>query len=465
MCPPVQSRSLDICASREHHEGTVLLRHHRRWALISVAGLFAASCSEDGGGSGMPGVETPTPGATSGPSSNVPAPQPSSPSSSPAPADSGGPTGVSTEPAPAAPSGTQSGGAGGQEPTSGSGGGGAGGVLSLGEAGAGGGGEPAAAEREFLSQTGLFADIATETLGERVVPFAPQFTLWTDGATKRRWLHIPEGTQIDTSDVDEWEFPVGTKVWKEFTRGETRIETRLLEKLPPERASEGFEGWLAMAYVWNEEQTDAVAAPMGQENAKGTEHDVPDQEACGRCHDMRVEKPLGVSAVQLNHDGEGSTLQTLADAGWLSDPPATDLTVPGDDVQREVLGYLHANCGHCHRQGSPVNSRVSGLRLWLESDSLSTVEQTQAYQALVNQYTESGQGSTNTYRVVPGDPDSSELMRRITLRQGSPELEGVMPEELDVEDVPMPPLGTELPDEEAVELVRSWILSLPVTEP
>ncbi len=169
--------------------------------------------------------------------------------------------------------------------------------------------------------------------------------------------------------------------------------------------------------------------------------------------------------MQLNHDGDGATLQTLLDEGWLSDPPATDLAVPGDDVQRDVLGYLHANCGHCHRPGSPVNSRVSGLRLWLESGSLSSVEQTQAYQALVNQYTESGRGSTNTYRVVPGEPDSSELMRRITLREGSAELEGVQLEELDVEDVPMPPLGTELPDEQMVELVRSWILSLPVAEP
>jgi hypothetical protein len=329
-----------------------------------------------------------------------------------------------------------------------------------GGAGQGGVGEPEIVARELLSQTGLFADIATETLGERVVAFAPQFQLWTDGATKRRWLHIPDGEQIDSSDIDEWEFPIGTKVWKEFSRDGIRVETRLIEKLPPERASEGFEGWLSIAYVWNDEQSDALAAPLGQLNAKGTEHDVPDQEACGRCHDMRVDKPLGVSAVQLNHTGEGATLQSLLDTGWLSEAPTVDLTVPGDEQVRQVLGYLHANCGHCHRARAPVNNRVQSLRLWLESDALGSVEQTEAFQALVNQYSESGQGSVNPYRVVGGDPDSSELLRRITIRQGSTELDGAMLEGIDADDVPMPPLGTELPDESAIGLVRSWILSL-----
>jgi hypothetical protein len=92
------------------------------------------------------------------------------------------------------------------------------------------------------------------------------------------------------------------------------------------------------------------------------------------------------------------------------------------------------------------------------------VEQTEAYQALVNQYTQSGQGSVNLYRLVGGDPDGSEIMRRITIRQGSGELDELMPEGIDPDDVPMPPLGTELPDDSAIELLRSWILSLPAPE-
>ncbi len=444
------------------------LRRNPLFAVVSASLIVSVACSEDSGSGTDDNLETP---ATEPSGAQPSAEEPTGAASTTAPTatqstetpDVGATDSTPVDDPEPAPTSTDTdvpvpdtGGTGGETGMGDAGDGG----LAEAAGGSAGSGEPELVERELLSQTGLFADIPTETLGARVLEFTPQFVLWTDGAEKRRWVHIPEGEQIDTSDIDEWKFPVGTKVWKEFSRDGIRIETRLLEKLPPERAAEGFEGWLAMAYIWNEEQTDAVAAPMGEENVKGTEHDVPSQEACGKCHDMRVEKPIGFSAVQLDHEGAGATLQTLLDAGWLSDPPAVDLTVPGDEVEREVLGYLHANCGHCHRARSPVNSRVSSLRLWLESESLASVEETEAYQALVDQYTESGQGSINLYRVVSGDPDNSELMRRITIRQGSAELMGVELDGLEVDDVPMPPLGTEIPDDTAIELVRNWILSL-----
>jgi hypothetical protein len=363
---------------------------------------------------------------------------------------------------------SSAGGAGGGDTAGGMGGagGGSGGGDDMGMGGAGGGGavdmEPV--ERELLSQTGLYADIATETLGEGVMFYAPQFQLYTDGAEKRRWIYIPPGTQIDTDDIDEWQFPVGTKIWKEFSRDGIRIETRMIEKLPPERAAEGFEGWLVMAYIWDDDLTDAQAAPDGASDVKGTDHDVPAQDACGRCHDMRIEKPLGFSAVQLAHDGDGVTLTTLIDEGLITMEPETPLVVPGDDAQRELLGYFHANCGHCHRQNAPVNNRVSGLKLWLESESLTSFEETLTYQAIVGQYTESGQGSIYPLRVDPGNPDESEIYRRIILRAGAEELQDAAIEGIEPEDVPMPPLGTELVDEPAVEMVRDWILSLPPAE-
>lgn len=310
----------------------------------------------------------------------------------------------------------------------------------------------------LLSETGLYSDTANDVLAEGVLPFVPQFVLWTDGADKRRWIYIPPGTQIDNTNQDEWKFPVGTKVWKEFSRDDVRIETRMLEKLPEERASEGFEGWYSVAFVWNDEQTDAVATPEGVQNAKNTDHDVPAQEACGSCHDMRKEKPLGFSAVQLSHDGEGATLTSISAQGWLTVPAPANLVVPGDDATREVLGYLHANCGHCHRARAPANNRVSTLLLWLESTSLASVEETPAYQGLVGQFTESGHGSIFDYRVVGGDPDNSEIVRRMSERGDTPiTVEG---EEI---RVPMPPLGTELVDMDAVAKVRSWIESLPAT--
>jgi hypothetical protein len=68
-----------------------------------------------------------------------------------------------------------------------------------------------------LSCTGLYADIATKTLAQGVRSYQPAVPLWSDGAQKARWIELPPGTQIDASDPSEWTFPVGTKVWKEFS--------------------------------------------------------------------------------------------------------------------------------------------------------------------------------------------------------------------------------------------------------
>src|SRR5262249_35165170 len=70
----------------------------------------------------------------------------------------------------------------------------------------------------MLSATGLFADVQTDRLADDVAPYSPRFELWSDGATKRRWVYLPPGTRIDTSDMNAWQFPEGTKLWKEFTQ-------------------------------------------------------------------------------------------------------------------------------------------------------------------------------------------------------------------------------------------------------
>ena len=81
---------------------------------------------------------------------------------------------------------------------------------------------------ERLSETGLYADVATKRVAEGLLAFTPQYPLWSDGARKSRWIALPPGTSIDASDPDAWVFPVGTRLWKEFAF-ERRIETRYLE--------------------------------------------------------------------------------------------------------------------------------------------------------------------------------------------------------------------------------------------
>ena len=99
---------------------------------------------------------------------------------------------------------------------------------------------------ETLSATGLYSDIGTLTLAADVREYEPTYALWSDGAEKRRWIRLPPGTKIDTSDMDHWSFPVGTKIWKEFQFAGKRVETRLIYRFGP-----GDDDFIYAAYVWD----------------------------------------------------------------------------------------------------------------------------------------------------------------------------------------------------------------------
>src|SRR5262245_34515069 len=75
-----------------------------------------------------------------------------------------------------------------------------------------------------LADTGLFTPGSLDVVAAANRPFSPQYPLWTDGATKRRWVYLPEGGTIDASDIRRWEFPVGTRFWKEFSFAGRRVE-------------------------------------------------------------------------------------------------------------------------------------------------------------------------------------------------------------------------------------------------
>ena len=198
-----------------------------------------------------------------------------------------------------------------------------------------------------LSETGLYSDFSARTLSSDVIRYTPRYPLWSDGAEKERFLLLPTGTQIDTSDMDNWVFPDGTKLWKEFSRDGKVIETRLLQKL-----HDGKDGWFEVAYLWNETHSEAIAVPDGQENALGTSHNVPSQEDCGKCHGNVRDVIIGVSAIQLSAaDGRGA-LSDLSRRGLLSQPPAGEFEVPGHGIVQDALGYMHGNCGHCHNNRS-----------------------------------------------------------------------------------------------------------------
>src|SRR5687768_2174017 len=98
-----------------------------------------------------------------------------------------------------------------------------------------------------LVDTGLCTDAACTQIAPGIVPYTPRWELYSDGATKKRWIYLPPGTKIDTSDMDFWQFPVGTKLWKEFTRDGVRVETRLVMRIGAGNTSQD---WFYVAYVW-----------------------------------------------------------------------------------------------------------------------------------------------------------------------------------------------------------------------
>jgi hypothetical protein len=334
---------------------------------------------------------------------------------------------------------------------------GSGGAASGGETSAGGsvGGDPSGTggtteptePPSVLSETGLYAPDG-ETLAAGVRPFAPNYVLWSDSASKQRWIYLPAGEQIDTSDMEFWEYPVGTKLWKEFTRDGTRVETRLLQK------RENGQWWM-MAYQWRDDESDADAVPDGVDNASSTNHDIPSSFECTTCHSRMRDKVLGFTAIQLDDEGgmggAGSGSEThlsdLVSEGLLTDEPG-DLSLPGTAEDKAVLGYLHANCGTCHNTSSSVQARVN-MNLWLTPDmaSLTSVEETPTYKTTV------GVAATvpeepppdTTDRIVPGNATMSNLFGRLSSRG---------------ETYSMPPLGTEDIDEDARDMIEAWINAL-----
>jgi hypothetical protein len=293
-----------------------------------------------------------------------------------------------------------------------------------------------------LSETGLYADLAARTVAPGNREFRPTHQLWSDAADKRRWLRLPEGARIDTSEIDHWQFPVGTKVWKEFARQGAALETRLIERYGP-----GPEDYWMGAFVWAADGADATFVEAGIADINGSTHDAPAARTCLTCHRGEKGRLLGLSAIQLAHEDAGGelTLARLVSEGRLSHPPAAlDYQVPGDADTAAALGYLHANCGNCHnRNGSAWPDTQAVMRLGWEER---TAEGTAIYHTLVGQRFTYWRHPTLTLRIAPGDGESSAVLVRMKLR-GSKEQ--------------MPPLATEIVDPAGVDILARWIAALP----
>lgn len=297
---------------------------------------------------------------------------------------------------------------------------------------------------------GLYVDPDCQVVSPELEPYTPRFLLWSDAATKERWIYLPEGSTIDTSDPDHWVYPRGTRLYKQFSVDGMRVETRILEKTGD---GVGVSAWAPRTFLWNMEGTAVTevtnAAPAVRENVLGTNHDIPDGATCLRCHIGQNGHDMvnGFSAFQLNHDDTGVTLQALLDRGRLTMAiDRADATVPGSATDVAALGYLHANCGNCHRPGGDPSAALRMFFMRLEVGASATVEDTTTYRTGVNMLS-SITVADALCRFMPGNSTNSVAL----IRAGS-RMPGLQ----------MPPVGTEMVHEEGLAVLRTWVDSLTV---
>ena len=320
-----------------------------------------------------------------------------------------------------------------------------------------------------LSETGLFASVAGHQTLPGLIAYTVNSPLWSDGATKERFIAIPDDKQVETTADNDfvWKFPENTVLVKTFSLdvaggaagAPRRIETRLLTLQQKE--------WIGYSYLWNAEQTDAELVPAAGADRIYTVRDArapggerqqvwhyPSRAECMVCHSRAASYVLGVNTQQLNRVHNYGTvsdnqLRALAHAGvlkvngkmepgkepWAADSPR--LTDPADataSLEARARSYLHANCAQCHVAAGGGNSAID-LHVKTATDKTGLVDGGPRH----NRF-----GLDPALLVTPGDPEHSILLHRVaTTDKGR-----------------MPPLSSALVDEPAAELLREWIKSL-----
>ncbi len=330
-----------------------------------------------------------------------------------------------------------------------------------------------------LSASGLFADTKSHAVAPGVVKFEVNSPQWQDYATAEHFLaapgtapviDYPEKKQIEGNVNWNWyrlHFPASTALVKtlslETERGDPasrrRVETQVLL----------FDGqyWHGYTYAWRDDQSDADLVPAeGSEKAIAVKDPVfaggvrqqtwtfAGRSQCMQCHHSWAEHTLGFNLEQLHRDTDGvNQLTKLVEAGVLERrardgkplPAYTaadlkkerKLTNPADATAKlddRAKGYLHANCGHCHRfgGGGAVDFELHAFAD-LASKKLVDAKPTRGTFDL-----------PDACVIAPGAPERSTLYYRMA-KFGTGR---------------MPHVGAEFVDEAGVDLVGRWIAAM-----
>ena len=323
----------------------------------------------------------------------------------------------------------------------------------------------------------------------------------------------PSGDQdrrIEFQNQFGWTFPNETVLIKSFglehrdstsSKPTTQwIETRLMVRQQNE--------WVGYSYRWNDEGTDAylvdadgddvsfvVADPNAPNGKREQVWHYPSRAECMVCHSRAANYTLGLQTAQINrvHDYGTFSANQLAVFEQLglfrlnpkafNPPPATTdssdtkalqnnsiedpdaikasklsqrpipsetsllpaspqhlpkLANPYDaneSLDLRVQSYLHANCASCHAPAGGGNSAID-LQFPTPFEKMGLIDIAPKHQDF---------GIKSAKLITPGHPEQSILLQRIAKRGNGQ----------------MPPIASNIVDQNAVDLIKSWIDAIP----
>ena len=298
----------------------------------------------------------------------------------------------------------------------------------------------------LLSETGCVdpADPAQPAAG--LIPYDLISPLWSDGASKQRFMALPNNTTIEVTTNGDFLFPVGTVLVKNFFLNERIVETRLL--------MHHLTGWQGYSYEW---QYDINGSPVDAQllttsfskSIEGQNWYYPSPGECLDCHTVSSNIALGPELQQLNRHivyaqtgrsaNQNRTWEAIGlfSANLTAQQSNLKLYALDDDTvsyQLRARSYLHSNCAHCH-QPDEVNTTTIDLRFETALAEMNVCGATPLRGDL---------GLTNPYIIDPngtGINPNSVLIARMESNDSG---------------LRMPPLASELVDTQAVDVLNLW---------